>query len=238
MTVQNGKGTPAEEEPGEGRFEGRALTCVRGDRTVFTGLSFHLAPGDALLVKGPNGAGKSSLLRMVAGLMRPWGGHLLWDGVAVEEEPEIQGARSHYVGHHDAVKPVLSVAENLRFWGRMAGSDRRALPDHVRAALTRLGLWDLRDLPGRFLSSGQRRRLNLARLLVAPRPLWLLDEPTVGLDKANIAVVEILLAEHRAAGGMVMVSTHTPLALPEAHVLDMEAYAPAPVPVEELDLAW
>ena len=165
-------------------FAGSELTCLRGDRLVFTGLDFSIAPGEALVLLGPNGSGKSSLLRVMAGLLRPFRGRLSWDGVPVADDPDGHRARVHYVGHLDAVKPVLSAVENLSFWARLGGAaDPRA---SALAALERLGVPHIANVPGRYLSAGQKRRLNLARVLAAPARLWLLDEPTVALDRAAI----------------------------------------------------
>lgn len=203
-------------------FAGSSLTCVRGERVVFTGLDFSLAPGDALVLLGPNGSGKSSLLRLMAGLIRPAAGRLSWNGQPVGADREAHAGRTHYVGHHDAIKPVLTVAENLRFWARLhgAGGDAKAL-----AALDRFGLGHLAGMPGKLLSAGQKRRLNLARLLAAPAPLWLLDEPSVALDRASVRRLEEVIAEHRAAGGMVVLSTHAVVDLPGGRELLLDDYA-------------
>ena len=221
-------------------FRGEDLICIRGERLVFLDLSFSVAPGEAVLILGPNGAGKSSFLRMAAGLLRPAAGSLSWGEEADLGGREDHAARTHYVGHHDAVKPVLTVAENLRFWGRLAGLSGGGLEERVDQALGRLDMLDKADLPGRFLSAGQKRRTNLARLLVAPAPLWLLDEPTVALDRATVAEVEAMIAEHRQGGGMVMLSTHADIALPDARTLQMDDYVPAPLdeaaPLEAM--AW
>ena len=207
-------------------FSGSDLTCLRGERLVFVGLEFSLAAGGALLLVGPNGSGKSSLLRLMALLLKPWRGEFRWDGVAVGEDPDRQRARLRYVGHLDGVKPVLTCLESLAFWAALDGApapETRAL-----AALERLGLERLAQVPGRYLSAGQKRRLTLARLLLAPAALWLLDEPTNGLDVAATARLEDELAAHRAAGGMVVASTHTPLALAGAAVLRLDDFTPEP----------
>ncbi|MBI1208607.1 MAG: heme ABC exporter ATP-binding protein CcmA [Azospirillum sp.] len=206
-----------------GLFSGAGLTCLRGERLVFTGLRFEVAASGALVLTGPNGSGKSSLLRLMAGLLRPWRGRLAWDGQPVTDDVEAHRARLVYVGHQDAVKPVLTVAENLAFWARLAGTGGAV--DAAQSALARLGLGPLATLPGRYLSSGQKRRLNLARLLVSPAKLWLLDEPTVGLDRAAITRLELALAEHRADGGMVVLSTHAGLDLPGAGTVQLDDFA-------------
>jgi heme exporter protein A len=204
-------------------FAGSDLACRRGERLVFAGLSFALAPGAALLLTGPNGSGKSSLLRLMTGLLRPERGELAWGGVATAEDPAAHRARLHFVGHHDMVKAALTVAETVRFWGGLRGGGTAA----ATAALERFRLGALADTPCRFLSAGQRRRLNLARLLASPAPLWLLDEPSTGLDRESTGDLERVIAEHRGGGGIVVVSTHVPLALDAPERLELGAYARA-----------
>ncbi len=202
---------------------GRGLECVRGERTVFSGIDFAVPPGGALVLRGPNGSGKSSLLRLIAGLLEPAAGTITWNGEPVDDDAEAHHARLRYVGHLDAVKPALTVAENLAFWAGLHGGGRGSA-----AALDRLGLGHLADVPAQLLSAGQRRRLALARIVAAPAPLWLLDEPTVTLDEEAVGVVEALIAAHRADGGLVVVATHTGLQLPEAEALDLGAARGAP----------
>jgi heme exporter protein A len=202
-------------------FEGRELTCVRGERRVFAGLNFALPPGGALILTGPNGSGKSSLLRLMAGLLTPAAGQLVWNRHDVRADREAHRARLHYVGHLDAVKPVLSAAENLAYWTDQSDSPGAA----VAEALERLDLAWLGNVAGRLLSAGQRRRLALARLLVRAVELWLLDEPTVGLDDDSLARFHDVLAGHRASGGRVVVATHTPIDLTGAEHLALEAFA-------------
>ncbi len=196
---------------------------MRGDRTVFSGLDFALSPGQVLVVTGPNGSGKSSLLRMMTGLLTPAAGVLEWDGEDIARDREAHAARLRYVGHLDAVKPALTVAENLRFWAALQSG--RA---DVEAALARFGIAALADLPARFLSAGQRRRLALARVMAAEAPLWLLDEPTVALDSDGAAAVRTAIAEHCAGGGSCAVSTNAGLALPDAECLDVSRFAGGP----------
>jgi len=190
-------------------FEARDLACIRGERAVFAGLSFALAPGAALLLTGSNGAGKSTLLRVLAGLLAAAEGQLLWDGEDVAADRAAHARRLRYLSHQDALKPALTARENLLFAGTVQGGD-------IQAALEAVGLGTLAELPARVLSSGQKRRLALARLALAPAALWLLDEPTTGLDAASVERLGLLLAQHRGQGGMVIAATHLPLPLPEA----------------------
>ncbi len=194
---------------GEGlRAEG--LAAFRGERLVLRDVGFVVQAGGALLLTGPNGAGKSTLLRLLAGLVRAAAGRLLWNGADALADLAAHGGRVGYLGHLDAVKPGLTVAENLHLWG-----GRRAVP----AALEGVGLAGLAELPARMLSAGQKRRLALARLSLRPAPIWLLDEPTLGLDTASVARFGEQLAAHRAAGGVVVAATHLPLPLPGAATL-------------------
>jgi heme exporter protein A len=188
------------------------LAVLRGERAVFAGLSFTLAPGDAMLLVGANGAGKSTLLRLLAGLLAPAEGRLLWDGTDALADRAAHAARLRYLSHQDALKPALTAQENLAFFARLWGGD-------AESALAALALAPLAELPARVLSSGQKRRLALARLALAPAALWLLDEPTVGLDAASVERLGLLLARHRAGGGMVLAATHLPLPLPGAREL-------------------
>jgi heme exporter protein A len=201
-------------------FVGRALACRRGERLVFAALDFTVAPGGVLVLTGPNGSGKSSLLRLMAGLTRPEAGLLAWDGVPIGEDAAAHRARLHFIGHQDAVKPVLSVAESLEFWAGMRGSDA------AEAGLDRFRLRGLADWPCRLLSAGQRRRLALARLVASPAPLWLLDEPMTGLDAEGMGDLLAALAAHRAAGGRVVLSTHAALPLEGAEILGLADFAP------------
>ena len=184
------------------------------------GVSFRLERGGALTLVGPNGAGKSSLLRILAGLLKPAGGTLGWEGEPVDADLAAHRGRLHYVGHLDAVKPALTVAENLDGWARFRGAVRAA-----PGALETLGIEDLADVPGRFLSAGQRRRLALARVVVTSAPLWLLDEPTVTLDTDATVRVAAMIAAHRAGGGMVILATHGELALDGSQRLDLGDHA-------------
>ena len=182
------------------------LAAFRGERLVFRDLAFSVSAGEALVLAGPNGSGKSTLLRLLAGLVRPIAGRLLWNEQDVLADLAEHATRVAYVGHQDAVKPGLTVTENLRFASRLTG---RSIVD----ALTAVNLAELADLPARMLSAGQKRRLALSRLALSTAPIWLLDEPTLGLDTASIARFGTLLAGHRAQGGIVVAATHIPLPL-------------------------
>jgi len=195
-------------------LQAKGLAAIRGERLVFAGVGFALPPGGALLLEGPNGSGKSTLLRVLAGLGRAEVGTLHWNGEDALADRTAHAARVAYLGHLDAIKPGLATAENLAFWGD---------PPAVAAALDRMGLTRLCDLPARMLSAGQKRRLALARLLLADAPIWLLDEPTLGLDAASVAGLGKVFAEHRARGGVVLAATHLPLPLPNPAMLRMEA---------------
>src|SRR4051812_20224163 len=187
------------------RLEGSGLACVRGGREVFSALGFTVGGGEALIVSGRNGAGKSSLLRMIAGLVRLAGGRLALAGADPERAiPE----QAHYLGHQDALKPSLTVAENLGFWTRYLGS-----PNAPGMALAALGLEALADLPAAYLSAGQRRRLSIARLVAVTRPVWLLDEPASALDHEAQDVLLRLMQQHLAGGGLILAATHGPLGL-------------------------
>lgn len=190
------------------RFTGTALTCFRGERFVFEALDFKLESGGALVLTGPNGSGKSSLMRIMATLLFPVDGSLSWNGEPVSEDLEAHHARLHYVAYQDAIKQVMTVRENLAFWAGLKGTRTG-----VSTALEAVGIGHLIDTPAQFLSSGQRRRLSLARLVASEAELWLLDEPTVGLDRAAIGLLEGLLARHRANGGMAVLATHQPMDL-------------------------
>lgn len=212
-------------------FSGQDIHCFRGERTVFAGLDFALVPGDALVLLGPNGSGKSSLLRLMAGLARPRGGVIQWDGAAIAEDPEAHFGRLHYVGHADPVKAVLTVAENLAFWASLRtrnGGGAAGAASAADAALDGLGIGHLAGVPGRFLSAGQKRRVNLARLLTAPAALWLLDEPATALDAAATASLDDAMARHRSEGGMVVLASHSEAALEGARELDLGDFQEPP----------
>ncbi len=212
-------------------FIGHALACRRGERLIFRRLGFALEAGAALVLSGPNGSGKSSLLRLMAGLLPPFSGTLSWAGEAIAQDPAAHRARLHLIGHQDAVKPVLTVLEMVNFWAGLRGIDDGA----AAAAVERLGLAPLADAPCRLLSAGQKKRLSLTRLLASKAPLWLLDEPTTGLDAAATRNFENILAEHREAGGIVVATTHIPLALADAQSLSLADFTPSRSELAEID---
>ncbi len=182
----------------------QGLAVIRGERPVIRALDLAVAPGEVVLLRGPNGAGKSTLLRLLAGLLNAAAGTVTWAGEAIADDHERHGRRLRYVGHGDAVKPALSVAGNLQFWARFEGlSVARA-----DAALDALDLGALGRLPAAILSAGQRRRLGLARLALAPRPLWLLDEPTASLDHQAATRLGRLIDDHCRSGGMAVIASH------------------------------
>ena len=190
-------------------LQAAGLAAFRGERLVFRDIGFTVAAGGALLLTGPNGSGKSTLLRLLAGLLRPAGGLLHWHGRDALSDLPAHAGRVAYVGHQDAVKPGLTAAENLYFAAQLVGAG-------IDEALAAIGLGDLADLPARMLSAGQKRRLAIARLALSRAPLWLLDEPTLGLDMASVDRFGAMLSEHRRRGGLVVVATHLPLPVPEA----------------------
>jgi heme exporter protein A len=179
----------------------RALACERGGREIFANVSFRVPAGGLLAVMGPNGAGKSSLLRIAAGLLPPVGGVFAAEGTDADEPV------AHYLGHVDALKAAFTVRETLRFWAALHDGAHTDAPALAGAADI-VGLAHALDLPVGVLSTGQRRRACLARLLLAPRPLWLLDEPTAALDRDGEALLRRLMADHLAAGGLIIAATH------------------------------
>ncbi len=188
------------------RLTASDLACIRGGRQVFSSLTFAVGAGEALLVTGPNGAGKSSLLRLIAGLVRPTAGQLSLDG----GDPDLTIAEQvHYLGHQDALKPALTVTENLAFWMQFLGGS----PAGAEPALAAVGLGGIATLPAAYLSAGQRRRLSIARVISVKRPLWLLDEPTSALDTGAQAMLATLMADHLADGGLIVAATHGPIGL-------------------------
>ena len=198
---------------------GDAVGCIRGERKVFSNLSFSVSAGEALAVVGPNGSGKSSLLRLIAGLIALASGTIELTG---GDDNLPLAEQTHLLGHRDAIKPSLTVLENVAFWFDFLGGDgNRSNP---AAALEAVGLSHLGHLPTAFLSAGQRRRLAIARLVALKRPLWLLDEPTTALDAAGQATIAALMTSHLRDGGLIIAATHQPLGI-AAHELKLGASA-------------
>lgn len=194
------------------------LVIERGGRVIVDGVSFRATGGEALLLTGPNGAGKTTLLRALAGFLPLAGG-------AIRVEPAVddhtRAEQVHAIGHANAVKAHLTVAENLQFWARFLGGDLGA-DARVEAAMDAFALADLAEFPASYLSAGQKRRVGLARLLAAPRPIWLLDEPTVSLDAASTARLAEVVNHHSGAGGIVIAATHLPLGLERTRDLRLQ----------------
>ena len=189
------------------------ISCQRGGRLLFTGLSFTLQPGQGLLVTGPNGAGKTSLLRLIAGLL-PLSSGSFESGDGSVPLPEL----CHYVGHANGIKNALTLQENLAFWVDFLGGGDADLDD----ALEMFGLGDLKELPAGLLSAGQKRKLALLRLFAAPRPIWLLDEPSVSLDAASVKVLDKAITQHLSQGGIAVVASHTSLKVKFAQELALK----------------
>jgi heme exporter protein A len=186
------------------RLEAKNLSCERGGRTVFQNLNFEIASGEFAELRGPNGAGKSSLLRLLAGLNVPESGSLTFEGGKHEATIAEQ---AHYIGHAEANKPALTVQENLGFWSELLGADLNP------KATSYFNLDGLADDQALLLSAGQKRRLALTRLMLAHRPIWLLDEPSVGLDAASLVLLQNQIKNHVAHGGIVIAATHTDLGI-------------------------
>lgn len=198
------------------RLEAENLAGERGGETIFAGLSFALSEGEALVVTGPNGSGKSTLLRIICGLLQPEAGK-----VELREDGTVLPVRAacHYLGHQNAMKPALSVRENLSFWQKFNG----AAQSEIDEALETVDLPGVEHLPFGYLSTGQKRRVSIAKLLVSHRPLWIVDEPTAGLDKSSEARFAEIMRGHMREGGMIVAATHIPLGLEGVSALDMAA---------------
>lgn len=198
------------------RLKVEGLGVARGGVPVLADVSVVLEAGGCLVLRGPNGCGKTTLLRTLAGLQPPQAGRVV-----------LGHDEAAYAGHADGIKAVLSVAENLGFWASLFGQPQAA----VAEAMARMNLADLAGRPAGELSAGQKRRLGLARLLVTGRWLWLMDEPTVSLDAASVALFAGVVRAHLAEGGAAVIATHVDLGLPEAQVLDLAPYRARAVPV-------
>ncbi|MBS0247467.1 MAG: heme ABC exporter ATP-binding protein CcmA [Proteobacteria bacterium] len=191
------------------------LACERGGRRVFADVNFAVSAGEAMIVTGRNGSGKSTLLRVIAGLLRAAAGRV---GLSGGPDEASLAEQAHYLGHLDATKPSLTVAENLQFWARFLGAPADV---PVAPALDAVELGSLADLPAAYLSAGQKRRLSIARLLAVKRQLWLLDEPTSALDTQSQGRLAAFMREHLAGGGMIVAATHGPIGLNAPRELKM-----------------
>ncbi len=185
------------------------IACERNGREIFSNISLQVSPGQLLELRGPNGSGKSSLLRVIAGLVPLAAGTMQWN-----EQPEFS-LHCHYVGHLDGLKPALTVAENLSFWASLLGGGE------ITTALAAFSLEALRDQPVQLLSAGQKRRTALARLVCAPRPLWLLDEPDTALDHASRQQLSNVMLRHLSGGGIIMLATHNDIGLPPNQTISL-----------------
>ncbi len=195
------------------------LSCQRGGRTIFSELSLEIAAGEAVLLRGPNGAGKSTLLRVIAGLIPAQTGEITLNGTAFSNRDDFHGQIT-YAGHLDAIKPQLTVAENLQFWAQLFEAKNLA------QTMQDFRLDEIADRPAHACSAGQKRRLGLARIAVTARPLWLLDEPTVSLDTETTARFAATIDAHCAAGGIAFIATHIDLGLKAPRSFEMQAYEP------------
>ena len=204
-------------------LQARDLACLRGERLLFKQLTLDLQPGQILQIEGPNGAGKTSLLRILAGLMQPWEGEVFYAGQSIQRERIRFLSDLAWLGHHSGIKADLSPRENLRFTQTLLGTRDDGAIDH---ALSIVGLSAHAEQPCRQLSAGQNRRAALARLILSPAPLWILDEPFTALDRFAIAELEARFVAHAAQGGMIVLTTHQPLqAIPDLQRLDLAEFA-------------
>ena len=200
-------------------LEARDLTCVRGDRRLFSGVGFSMAAGDCLHVRGENGVGKTSLLRLLTGLSKPESGEVLWNSKSITQESTTFHRELLFLGHRDALKDELSALENLQMYAAL--DDIKLSLKDALAALARFGLRGRENLPIHCLSAGQKRRVLMARMLTRNARLWILDEPFNALDVHAIDQLEALIAEHLAKGGMLVLTSHQAVKLPTVKVLDL-----------------
>ena len=200
-------------------LEAREITCVRGERELFSGLSLQVLPGQCLHIRGENGVGKTSLLRLLTGLTFPESGEVLWSGDSIKKEASDYHSQLLFLGHRDALKEDLSALENLRMY---AAIDGVALSEQdAFNSLWRFGLKGREDLPVNCLSAGQKKRVLMARMLTRRAQVWILDEPFNALDTHAVVELQGLIAEHLGNGGLTVLTSHQPLAIPGLRVLDL-----------------
>ncbi|MAU40929.1 MAG: heme ABC transporter ATP-binding protein CcmA [Kordiimonas sp.] len=203
------------------QFQGHGLSCVRGERLLFAKLAFQVRAGQLLILKGRNGAGKSSLLRMMAGFLAPYSGHFSLDDVTNDQDRDFFRQSIQYLGHKEGLKSDLTVTENLKFWASLNGVPTAG--ERIQQAMTQLHIHDLADLPVRYLSSGQTRRTSLARLLLRDDvPIWLLDEPVVGLDHDSRDVLATIMQSHLQRQGIIVAATHQDLGLKNVQMCEVQ----------------
>lgn len=206
------------------RLTAEHLSARRGEDLIFSNISFDLRAGQSLVLTGRNGSGKSTLLKVVAGLIRPASGSVSWqDETLPESVPPAEV--SHYLGHRNAMKPELTVAENLAFWRDFLGDRPGGKGLSIEEAAETVELPAILHLPFGYLSAGQQRRMAFAKLLVAHRPVWILDEPTAALDTAAEALFSRLIRAHLEEGGLILAATHQPLDFEAHHRLEMKGFA-------------
>jgi heme exporter protein A len=201
------------------KLEARVITCVRGKRELFSNLDLQVSPGECLHIRGENGVGKTSLLRLLSGLTSPESGEVLWNHVPIKKEASEYHSKLLFLGHRDALKEDLSALENLRMFAAIDGvviSEKE-----IFASLRRFGLKGREDLAVHYLSAGQKKRVLMARMLTRQAQVWILDEPFNALDAQAVHELQSLIAEHLAHGGLVVLTSHQPLAIPSLRVLDL-----------------
>ncbi|MGA5655418.1 cytochrome c biogenesis heme-transporting ATPase CcmA [Rahnella contaminans] len=194
-------------------FEALNLSCVRDERTLFSGLSFTVLPGEMVQIEGRNGAGKTSLLRILAGLSSPDAGEVRWQGVNTRRQRDVFHQELLYLGHQPGIKSVLTAFENLAFYLSVSSPSVRgdAASEAIYQALENVGLLGYEDVTVAQMSAGQQRRVALARLWLSNAPLWILDEPLTAIDKQGVATLTALFGQHAEQGGMVLLTTHQDL---------------------------
>ena len=206
------------------RFFGKNISCIRGERLVFSNLNFSIEPGNALIITGNNGSGKTSLLRLMAGLSRPASGHINWQDGAIWDDPETHHIRLHFIGHLTALKSTLSVKENLETWSRLHGGRKKDIVGTIK----KLNLEGLEDTHCQNLSAGQKQRASLARLAANEAPLWLLDEPTTALDAISVDLLYSMIKTHIKGSGICVIATNTALSIENCLELNMQDFAAGP----------